>query len=115
MISLLFIALAAICKAVVDTCGHHFDTSVFKWLPRKFWDGEYKRYEPQFNRKYKWDAWHIFNSGMITMLLIAWVCYKQQLFLFSKVWLNKAAEVGIGGVVFILVFNLFYNVILRRK
>ncbi len=107
LISLIFISLAAICKAVVDTVGHHFDTSVFKWLPRKFWDGEYKRYEPQFNRKYKWDAWHIFNSGMITMFIIAVVLYKPER--------NKIVEVGIGGVVFILVFNLFYNVILRRK
>jgi hypothetical protein len=67
------IILAAFFKAVADTLSHHFDTSVFAWRDKRFWDPavswQYAHYLK--GTKYKVDAWHLANSGMIICFCLA--------------------------------------------
>ena len=105
MISLLFIAIAAICKALADTLDHHFDTSVFRDKPRKYWDPNViiKTSDKIFG--YPIDVWHVANSLQIgawfTLALVYAPIYTWYI------------DLGIGGMAFIIVFNLFYNKIFR--
>jgi hypothetical protein len=98
--SLVFIILAAICKAVADTLSHHFHTSVFRYMG-KLWNPEvsWKIAKRIPFTKYPVDAWHIANSLMIIFFLLA---------VFGFSWM-----VIVGGIVFNLAFNTFYNKILR--
>lgn len=107
MISLLFILGAAVCKAVSDTISHHFYTSVFRGKNPDFWNPEYSwKVKPLPFTKYPPDAWHLFNSGMIVCFIAAAVFHVKLL----PWW----AELLIGGAVFNLTFNLFYNKILIK-
>lgn len=101
MIAATLILLAAICKAVADTIAHHKSTSIFK--RSKFWSANGKLVGGVF--KYKIDGWHISNSVMIICFVVAAVLHEPVL---AWYW-----EILIGGAVFNLVFNLFYNKILR--
>lgn len=108
MITLLLISLAAIFKAVADTLQHHFDTSIFKKLNPKWWNPvvscDYVGFLPF--TKYRPDAWHLANSGMIISFICAVV--------FSHPVIAWWLAIIIGGVVFNIVFNLFYNQILVK-
>lgn len=108
MITLLLISLAAIFKAVADTLQHHFDTSIFKKLNPKWWNPvvscDYVGFLPF--TKYRPDAWHLANSGMI----ISFICAVVLSHPVTAWWL----AIIIGGVVFNIVFNLFYNQILVK-
>jgi hypothetical protein len=108
-IPIILIVLAAFFKAVADTLTHHFDTSVFNWWDRRFWDASVSwRYAHYLKwTKYRLDGWHLANSGMIICFCLAVVLHTSVL---SWYW-----EVLIAGSVFNLSFNLFYNRILRRK
>jgi hypothetical protein len=105
-----FLVLAGMFKAVADTLTHHYDTSVFKMKDRKFWDPSiswsYAKYFPL--TKYKIDAWHLANSGMI-------LCWCAALATVYTVYVRYpwwAIFIG-AGLVFNLSFNLFYNKIFR--
>jgi hypothetical protein len=108
MLTILFLCLAAIFKAIADTLKDHYDTSVFKWKNRRFWDPsvswEYVGYV-RFT-KYHPDAWHLFNSALIISFSLAIVLHKS-----IVPWYF---EVMIAGLVYNAVFNLFYNKILRK-
>ena len=106
MISLLFILLAAVCKACADTVSHHFGRSVFKDKDPKWWDPSVSWQHTKFLplTKYRADFWHLMNSGMIVCFTLAVVFHVELL----PWW----AEIGIGGAAFVIVFNLFYNKIL---
>jgi hypothetical protein len=110
ILSALFICLAGFSKAVADTLTHHFETSVFKNKDRRFWDPaiswKYARYL-KFTR-YKIDAWHLANSGMIISFCtaVATNCIHDHLH-----WLLRLI---IAGTLFNLSFNLFYNKLLRK-
>lgn len=107
MITILLISLAAIFKALADTLQHHFDTSVFSKLNQKFWNPvvscDHAKFIPF--TKYRMDAWHIANSGMITAFIVAVVFATP-----VKYWW---LSIIICGIIFNLVFNLFYNQIFR--
>lgn len=100
MIGAILILLAAICKAISDTIAHHKDTSIFK--TSKFWSNGGKIIP---GTKYKLDGWHLSNSFMIVCFIAAAVLHRP---VFAWYW-----EIAIGGVVFNLCFNVFYNKILR--
>lgn len=108
MITTLCILLAAIFKAVADTLQHHFDTSVFRNLNPKFWNPvvscDYVGFLPF--TKYRPDAWHLANSGMIICFIPAASIND----LLINSWLINVAALG---VIFNLTFNLFYNKVLR--
>lgn len=106
MISGLFIFLAAICKALADTLDHHFDTSIFRDKPRRWWDPNVIHRRVPMIFGYPLDAWHITNSIQIC-------CWMALPFVYNPVlpqwWMDYAA----GGGLFIIVFNTFYNRIFR--
>lgn len=106
-ITIALIILAGGFKAVADTLFHHFDTSVFKKMDRRFWDPniswDYVNFLP--GTKYRLDGWHIANTGMI-------VCFCFAIVLHHNV-LPWGWEFLISGAVYNLSFNLFYNKILR--
>lgn len=97
MIALLLITFAAICKAVADTIAHHYYDSVFNG--KKFFNPNIQGKKLPFTN-YPFDGWHLANSGMIFFFLLA-------AFSISLKFL-------IGSILFIIVFNVFYNKILRR-
>ena len=99
---------AAIFKAVADTVDHHFGESKFRNLNPKFWDRDISQDRAKKIFGYKVDAWHLFNSGMIGFFIAAASLHK-----FDKLHWYWWAEIGIGGIVFVGVFNTFYNKILR--
>lgn len=101
----ILISFAAIFKALADTVADHFDTSVFRHYKKSFWD---KKISSDFAKRvfaYKIDAWHLANSGMI-ICFICTIDFKPNVH-----WL--IIIIG-GGIVFNLVFNLFYNKIFRQ-
>ena len=104
MITALFIILAAICKAIADTLQHHFDTSVFKKLNPKLWNPVVSCDNVKFLpfTKYRPDAWHLANSGMI-ICFIAAASISDSIFSF---WLINFVMLGI---IFNLIFELFYG------
>jgi hypothetical protein len=99
IIKVLLIIIAAICKAAVVT--HHPHTSR---LWGDFWDLKIRRKFVPFT-KYKLDGWHLCNSVMIISFIVAGV-------LNGYIWYYDIPSLG---VVFILVFNLFYNKIFQYK
>ena len=101
IIKVVLIIIAAICKAAVDTVTHHPHTSK---LWGDFWDLKIKRNYVPFT-KYKIDGWHLSNSLMITCFIVAGV-------LNGYVWYY---DIPVLGIIFILVFNLFYNKIFQYK
>lgn len=95
---LLCIALAGVFKAVADTIAHHYSTSVFNG--KDFFNPEIQGKRLPFT-KYPLDGWHVANSCMIFCFCVGAV---------GVTWKVLAA-----GFIFIIVFNLFYNTILKSK
>lgn len=106
-IDLAIVVLAGAFKAVADTLTHHFDDSVFHKMDPKFWNPEFSWKYADFLKftKYRLDAWHLANSGMIICFCIALAIHGHFLW-----W---GWEFLIAGTVYNLSFNLFYNKILR--
>ncbi|MFA9212948.1 MAG: hypothetical protein ACEQSR_03775 [Candidatus Methylacidiphilales bacterium] len=98
MFAVLFIILAAICKAFADTIAHHKGGSLPKLLPKyaKYFDMQIQGEFLPFT-KYPLDGWHVANSGMIGFFLLA----------------VGGIYIVLGSIGFILAFNLFYNKILK--
>lgn len=105
----LLVALAAFFKAVSDTLAHHFDTSVFRFkLLSPFWNPNHpKNDEVKRIFNYPLDAWHISNSIMVC-LFIAGIFFPVDV----SFWWRALLYVCLGGL-FILVFNIFYDKVLR--
>lgn len=129
--SLIFIILAAICNAVMDTSVHHFHTSKFNTLNPYFWDGEiswknkYIDGDPSKGRV-KWyfgvnkpvqitDAFHFFKMLMITFICLSVITFDKCAVLFGCEYsvLNFLVILGVYGTIWNTVFSLFYNKILR--
>jgi hypothetical protein len=106
-LTIAFLFLAGMFKAIADTLADHFYISVFKKKDPKFWDKsiswKYAKYLPL--TKYKVDAWHLANSGMILCFCGA-VAFHDALY--PWYWQLIGA-----GIIFNLSFNIFYNKILR--
>lgn len=103
---ILLISLAAVCKALADTLDHHFDTSIFRDKPRKYWDPNMiHKTAPQLFG-YPLDVWHITNSIQICSWLGLVILYRPVL---PEWWMDY----GAAGICFVITFNLFYNKIFR--
>lgn len=118
VVTLLFVALAAVFNAVMDaTENENFFESVFRNLPQRFW---YKRESWKYAKKifkYRFDAWHIAKT--IWVLCVAGALVSA---IFFGVWLAAnpsfwflLATVSAIGLVWNAVFNLFYHIILKIK
>lgn len=105
---ILFLIIAGFFKAVSDTLTHHYDTSIFKWKDARFWNPAISWQFAHYLKftKYKLDAWHISNSGMIIFFSLAVV--------FHHPHLKWYYEILLAGSLFNLSFNIFYNHILRK-
>jgi hypothetical protein len=90
MVSIILIALAGICKAVMDKVQFHFGKSIFAdknqlfWNPGISWRNKWKDGDPTLGEKFwgsstifVWttDAWHLFQSIQIKFLVLAIVFY----------------------------------------
>jgi hypothetical protein len=108
MLALILLIAAGIFKAIADTLLHHFDTSIFKWKDPRFWNPAVSWKYVGFIKfsKYRPDAWHLANSGQIICFCLAIVLHKPMI--------HWGLELAISGVLFNLVFNLFYNKALRK-
>lgn len=99
MISLLFICLAALLNAFMDTIeNERFYSSVFRDWNERFW---YKRVSWKYCERigtYPVDAWHLAKSGMIVCF-----CFSIVLFTGHLVWFI------VYGLAWNLTFNFFYG------
>ena len=107
LIDILLISFAAIFKAVADTLAWHFDTSIFRNMNRDFWEVNTARIRKVKKIVgYPVDGWHLSNSLMLLCLLLLPLFWHP---LFNQ----QIVDVGFLGVIFIVVFNLFFNKLLR--
>lgn len=108
MIAAILIFFAAVCNAIMDRLENEpaFNRSIFKWKEKRFWS---KEVSWQYAKKifgYKLDAWHLFKSAMIMLMLSACVLYKPVI--------SPFIDIIIFGAEWNIVFVLFYSKILKR-
>jgi hypothetical protein len=124
--SLIFLSLAAICNAVMDTLQFHFETSVFSelnknyWNPNISWKNKYVNGDTKLGRiKILWifdkpviltDAWHLFKSLMITFLFLSIFTFNIKL----NYWYTILILFVVYKVIWGIYFEAFYKLILRR-
>lgn len=108
MISLLFIAIAAILNSFMDRIeNENWNQSIFYGWNERFW---YKRISWKYAKKifsYKLDAWHLAKSLMI-------ICFAFAVILYQPIW-KWWIDFLIIGVVWNAVFNVFYNRVFKKK
>lgn len=129
MISIILVAFAAMCNAVMDILSHHYPRSVFGylqlnhhwWNPKKSWMNKYVNW-PIDKRRRKipvqiTDAWHFFKSLMIIGLVCAIVYFPDSypICFFQEQLYNQLCWIGILGITWNITFSLFYNKILRTE
>ena len=100
----IFFALAAVCNAVMDRIENsiQFNQSVFNRLNPEFWCKTISAHSVKFIpfTKYRLDAWHLFKSLMIIFIVLAIIFYNPFIYVLDFVIL---------GIIWNLVFNIFYN------
>jgi hypothetical protein len=105
MITAILIFLSAACWAAAQVLDRHFFKSIFKNLPPQFW---YMHQSWKNALKIFWyrvDAWHLFQSAAVVMLITAIVIHDPVL--------QWYYEIVIGGMIWNISFSLFYHKILR--
>jgi hypothetical protein len=124
VLAFIFLCLAAVCNAILNTLSHHYDTSIFRHFNRQFFDPEiswYNKYKDGIvshgHKKWKlWfievnspdylsDFWHIVKSAMVWSICAAIACLMPY----------PVISFVLLGCSWNIVFNLFYNHILNRK
>ncbi len=120
--SLLFFCLAAFCNAVMDTCVHHYSTSIFSKWDRMYWDAgiswrnKYNNFDEEQGRvKWLWfnkpsfltDAWHLFKSLMIVFIVLSIVTYSP--LTFGNTLINGFVDLVIWGISWNIMFSFFYK------
>lgn len=131
--SLIFIILASICNAIMDTSTHHYGTSkLTKFKNTLWWNGEiswknkYIDGNPDKGRV-KWyfgmnkpvqitDAFHFFKMLMIIFICLSIITFdKCNMLVDCKYeWYSFIIMLGIYGTLWNLTFSLFYNEILKK-
>lgn len=118
MVSLILIILAAICNAAMDKTTHHYHTSIFRNLDRKFYDPNLSWKYAYRIGGYKFDFWHITKSLMIMLIVAAIIHYEP----ISANWFTTMTPFALQlmdwciiGTGWNLTFNLFYNNLLSAK
>jgi hypothetical protein len=106
MITLLFIAIAAACNAVMDRTENApaFNKSVFNHFDVKFWLKEVSWQYASKILRWKFDSWHVAKSLMVIFLAMA--------IILQTPILGGVFDFIIYISVWNLTFNLFYNKIL---
>ena len=130
LIPLFFYMLSGICDSVMDTCMHHFSTSIFKNKDESFWNTSISWKSKYLNKNpleglEKWkilgvslnkpvqltDSFHLFKMlreiyNVAAITTACWVGFDYNIF-----WL--IGYFMILGMVRNLFFNIFYEKILR--
>lgn len=134
VLSILFYALAGLCKGVKDTLQFHYSASKFKNRNRRFWDPEVswrnkykngdKKQGPRFPGSTTLfvgftDGWHLFQLFQLACLRTSLVVLASIFWSFSDdYWTNFLAwlVIWIGLIVVHSAgFHLTYSVLLRLK
>lgn len=107
VLSAILLILAAISNAVMDSLEEgRFQRSVFRKFNPKFW---YKEESWKYAKrvfKYPIDAWHLAKSLMCIFITFA---------ISVNIHFPLLGSVVILGGIWILIFNLLYNKLLRKK
>ena len=130
-ISFLFIILASICNAVMDTSNHHYSTSKLSKFNPNFWNGEVSwknKYinGDQLNGRVKWffginkpvqltDCFHLFKMLMVIFICLSAITFDKCLMITNCVYsfMSFSLLLLVYGTLWNLSFSLFYNKILR--
>jgi len=126
ILAILFIVLASISEAIMDTVQFHYEKSIFKFDPDKynplFWDAsiswknkykensmtEEKFYGSKTIFVFTTDAWHFFKFLRNLFLFIG-------LPLLGIGYLNIIIAVVIARIIYGLVFTFFFDKVLIKK
>lgn len=116
-ISLIILILISILDAIKDTLYNRFSKSIFKNLNPKFWKSleSWKHAKVIPILKYPIDGWHLTKSIMLWLIFIPFsIILNDKLTIVDGFW-NYIILWALIGVLYTLVFNLFYNKILFKK
>ena len=134
MISVILIALAAICNACMDTCEFHYDNSVLtKFSNRWYFDASISWKNKYIDRivengMRKWffkflnipvfvtDFWHLCKSLCVTLICASCVLYTPFLgtYITKIILVQQMIDFAVLGTTWNLMFNLFYNKLLLK-
>ena len=132
MLSILFLSLAGICNAIMDTILFHWDKSIFKGSKLEWWAN------PEVSYKNKWknnsnslggekfpgsstvfvwvtDLWHFAQSFMITFFVLGVLFYDSIVVIKGYPLVSLLIDFVILKGVFSLTFELFWSKILKKK
>jgi len=132
MLSVLFLSLAGICNAIMDTILFHWDKSIFKGSKLEWWAN------PEVSYKNKWknhsnsedgekfpgsstifvfitDLWHFAQSFMITFFVLGVLLYDGIVVIKGYPLVSLLIDFVILKGVFSLTFELFWSKILKKK
>ena len=124
MITITFIALAAIFNSMMDIVSFHYQESIFMNYPKltQFLDANFSWQNKYKNRDYKqgrrffgsttflvWltDGWHLFKCAVLLCFCIAIVFYKPLT--------NPILDIFIFYVWFGIIFEFFFAYVLKKK
>jgi len=122
ILSLLFFALAAMCNSIMDNTKDHFYKSIFNspkfdqnwWNTETSWKNKYidrsinkgvDKSKPIFLT----DSWHYFKFLMVVLLALSAATFD-----IKFLWWEFPLIIISYGIVWIAVFNFFYNKILNK-
>jgi hypothetical protein len=132
MLSIIFLSLAGICNAIMDTILFHWDKSIFKGSKLEWWAN------PEVSYKNKWknhsnsedgekfpgsstifvfitDLWHFAQSFMITFFVLGVLFYDGIVVIKGYPLVSLLIDFVILKGVFSLTFELFWSKILKKK
>ena len=132
MLSVLFLSLAGICNAIMDTILFNWDKSIFKGSKLEWWAN------PEVSYKNKWknhsnsedgekfpgsstifvfitDLWHFAQSFMITFFVLGVLLYDGIVVIKGYPLVSLLIDFVILKGVFSLTFELFWSKILKKK
>jgi hypothetical protein len=125
MISLVLVILAGIMNAVMDVISIRYNTSIFKYLPKKWnyffnpslsWRNKWKNGDPFKGEKFfgsstflvfTTDAWHLSKTIMLLLFMIAIINYVPLVSIYVD-WI-------IYYIMFGITFELFFSKFFIKK
>jgi len=131
MLSILFLSLAGMCNAIMDTLVFHWDTSIFKGSKYEWWAN------PEISYRNKWknnsnskdgekfpgsstifvwvtDMWHFTQSFMISFFVLGALSYDGITELTDINWVNILIDFILLKLSFSLTFELFWSKLLKK-
>lgn len=107
-VSILFIVLAGIFSALMDSIeNEHINNTIFSKLNPNFWSKRVSWNKSFTLVKYKFDAWHLAKSAMITSWIAAILTYTP-----VNTWYW---DMAVAGFFYNWSFNGFYNYIFKKS